>query len=101
MQFADLVLSLLWRIVRIHILQFLRSDKEDLFRQNAFYVIIFVCHVLFRHAESIIYRLNNALQSLYIALVFGDDLFPIPLIDIDGMDIVGILITTDGVHIRI
>ena len=45
--------------------------------------------------------LYNELQVVQIPILPGDDLLPVPLVHIDGVDIVQLLIPTDGVHIGV
>ena len=40
-------------------------------------------------------------EILHIAVLFQDDFFPVPLIHVDGVDIVGVLIPADGAHVSI
>ena len=42
---------------------------------------------------------DGLLQEVDIAILAGDDLFPVPLIHVDGMEVVHFLVTADGVHI--
>ncbi len=87
--------------LRITILQFLGRHKCDLLRQDTFYIVIFVCHELFSHTECFVYGFYCIAQCFFVSVLFGNDLFPVPLIDINGMDIIGILIPADRIHIGV
>ena len=57
--------------------------------------------MLLGQTNAFIDRLYRLFEELTGSLLLGDDLLPVPLIDIDGMDIIGILITANRVHICI
>ena len=44
---------------------------------------------------------HDVLQERDTALVRGDDAFPVPLVDVDGVEVVHLLVAADGVHIGI
>ena len=44
---------------------------------------------------------DDELQILQIPIFPGDDLLPVPLVHIDGVDIVQLLVPADGVHIGV
>jgi len=46
-------------------------------------------------------RAHGLFQIVLIAVLAGDDPFPVPLVDIAGMQVVENLIPADGVHVRI
>ena len=54
-------------------------------------------HVL-NDTENILYGL---MQCLFRPLVFGNHSFPVPLIYINTVQVIGLFISTNGVHIRI
>ena len=99
--FRDLIFPLLRRQPGITVLQLLGGHKGNLLRQDALDIIIFICHPFFCHAQRGINGLHHCLQRLLISLLLRNDLFPVPLIHINGVDIIGILIPADGVHIGI
>ena len=42
---------------------------------------------------------HGALEILNIAVVRRDDLFPVPLVNVNGVQVVDLFVTSDGVHI--
>ena len=69
------------------------------FREETFHIVVFVGHIFFCDTQSLIYGLDRIPESLFISFVFRNDFFPVPLIHEDRVDVVGILIPADGVHI--
>ncbi len=69
--------------------------------QDFFYVIITNRHIFFRFTEHFVYGAHRFFQKIYRAFFFGNDFFPIPLVNIDGMDVVGLFVAADCAHIRI
>ena len=99
--FDDLVFSFLRGKLRIHVYKLFCGDKCNLSWKNFFYVVILYCHVFLCLAEYAVDSTDSVNESFYISLFFGDDLLPVPLVYIDGMDVVNILITADGNHIGV
>ena len=81
--------------------QFLRRDKENIMRQDFFYVIITDGHVFFRLAQNLVDGADRFFQEIQRAFFSGNDFFPVPLVNIDGMDIVRLLVAADSAHIRV
>ena len=98
---GDPVLALLGIAVRIHGLELAGRDEEDVMRQQLFNIVITDRHVLFRLAEHAVDVLHDSLEGIERAVFPADDLFPVPLVDVDRVDVVGLLIAPDGVHIRV
>ena len=42
---------------------------------------------------------HGALEISDVAVVRGDDLFPVPLVHIDGVEVVDLFVAADGVHV--
>ena len=101
LELCDLVFPLLRGAVRIHIFELLRGDEEDIFRKDFLNIIILDGHVFLCFFQSLVHFLNHLFQSVHVAVFFGDDFLPVPLVHIDGMDVVCLLIPADGVHIGI
>ena len=87
--------------VRIQIFQFLGCDEADLPAQ--------ICAKLRKaHMESVVGVADgpdngpdDELQKIQIPVFPGNNLLPVPLVHIDGVDIIQVLIPADGVHIGI
>ena len=43
--------------------------------------------------------LHRVLQVVQVPVPGGDDLFPVPLVHIDGVEVVGDLVPADGIHV--
>ena len=100
-QLRNLVLALLRCAIRIHIFQLLGRHKCDIFRKITSNVLILICHIVLGHFQCLVNRTDNGFQCLTGTIFFTDDLLPVPLIHINGMDIVCILITTDRAHVGV
>ena len=98
---GDIKFSLLWSVVRKHFFQLPGGDKENIVGQNLLYVVIVNGHVFLRFAQHLIDCADGGFQGFQIAFFLGNDLFPIPLIHIDGMNIVRLFISADGAHIGV
>ena len=98
---GNIVFPFLWRIVREHGFQLLGGNKENIVGKDFFYVIVLDGHELFRFAQYLIYNAHDILQRVKAAFLFGYDFFPVPLIHVDGVDIVRNLIPAYGAHISI
>ena len=79
----------------------LRGDKKDFAGQYFLNVIVLDSHVHFSFAERLIHVADGLLERFQIAVFFVDDLFPVPLVYEDGMDVVGSLIPAYRIHVRI
>ena len=99
--FDDLVFSFLWSQIRIHVYQFLGGNEGNFFWQDLFNIIILYSHVFLCFAEYTVDRADCVDQSFHGTFFFGNDLFPVPLINIYRMDVVQVFITTDRDHICI
>ena len=56
---------------------------------------------VFYAADRVHNGLDDELEIVEVAVLARDDLFPVPLIDIDRMDVVKLFVAADGVHIGI
>ena len=99
--FGNVVFPLLRAVVREHVFQLLGGDEEDIVRKDLFYVIVLDGHVFFGFPKHLIYGAHHIFKRIQRAVLPGNDLFPVPLIHVDGVDIVGDLIPADGAHVRI
>ena len=98
---ADGVLPLLGGQVGPGVLQLLGGDEEDVVHQGEVHPreLIAGC------AGGLLHRAvdvpDGGHQIFGGALLAGDDLFPVPLVHIDGMQVVQLLVPADGVHVGI
>ena len=93
------VFTLLRSLVRVHILQLLRGDEKYVARELR--VQAWECHAqrvvrLTDRADDVA---HGAAKIALAAVLARNDLFPVPLIDVDGMEIVGLFVAPDGVHV--
>ena len=98
---GDRVLAFARGLVGIAVQQFLRRDEEDLLREDLFNIIILDRHEFFGLLDRLIDAPDGLLQRFDRALLLGDDAFPVPLIDVDRMDVVGRFVAPDRVHVRV
>ena len=96
---ADGVLALLGRVVRPAILQLLGGDEIHLPIQHGVQAgegdlqsVVCLHHGAHDGADGLLQEVHRAVTAL-------DDLFPVPLIHIDGVEVVHLLVAADGVHI--
>ena len=98
------MLALLRREVRIAILELLRSDKRDLTLQLRQHLKLRIdrAHGALRLANGSDDVHDRGLEIVQIAVTALDDLLPVPLINVDGVEIIEhILVAADGVHVGI
>ena len=86
--------------IGITILQLLRLDEQHLARKIGMKLRIFDLERLVCDVDRVDDALDGVLQGGFVARFARDDLFPVPLIDIDRVQIVHDLVAADGVHIR-
>ena len=96
-----IVFPFLGGIVGEHFFQLSGGDEEDVMGKKLFYVIIMYGHIFLGLAKHLVHGSDGVLQGVQISVFSGDDLFPIPLIHIDGMDIVRLLVPAYGAHVCI
>ena len=98
------VLPLLGAELRIHILQLLGGDKADLTLQLRQHRQLGVncLHGVLGVADSGDDIHNRELQVVQVPVLLEYHLFPVPLVNIDGVEVVQlVLVPADGVHIGI
>ena len=98
---ADSILALLGRLVGIHLQQFLSMYKVNLLGQEGLDLRIGLAGQIFRSADGRIDTLHDILQERQRAVFLADHGLPVPLVHIERMQVVELLISTDGVHIGI
>ena len=96
---ADGVLALFRRVVGPAVLQLLRRDEIDL----ALQLCVQAREGNLQRVVRLDHRADNGAhglaQILLVAVLAADDLLPVPLVDIDGMEIVDLLVAADSVHV--
>ena len=98
------MLALLRRQVRIAVLQLLRSDKRHLTLQLRQHLKLRIdrAHGALRVADGGDNIHNRRLEIVQIPVAALNDFFPVPLIDVDRVQIIEhILVAADGVHVGI
>ena len=98
---ADGILALIGSQIGIHVLQFLRGDEEHLTIQLAAQAGEGNVQCIGGFTDSAHDGTDGGLQIVHIAVLAGDDLLPVPLIHVDGVNVVHFLIAADSVHIGI
>ena len=117
----DGVFALLRRLVGVHVLQLLRRDEEDLAvelrmqarERNAERIVRLadgaddVAHGALQirlvpvlgHLDRLVNPTDGLLQERDGALLARNDLFPVPLVDVNRVEVVHLFVAPDGVHI--
>src|SRR5574344_98500 len=98
---AYLILTLFRRKVRIHLQQVFAMYEMNMFGQERLDLRISLTSKIFRTQDSRIDTFHDILQKSDGTLLAHDDGFPVPLVHIQGMEIVQFLVSADSVHIRI
>ena len=70
-------------------------------RQYFLDIVILDSHVFFGFAQRPVDHFYGVLQVIQCPLFFGNDFFPVPLVYEYRMNIVGIFVPADGIHIGI
>ena len=96
---ADLVFALLGRQVGVEILQLLRGDKEDLAAKLGTQGGEGDVQRVARLADGADDVAHGALEIVNVAVLGGDDLLPVPLVHVDGVEVIDLFVAADGVHI--
>ena len=97
------VLALLRGQVRVQVFQFLGGDKGHV-RGVQGQVLQLGEHGVEVHLGGADRRHDGAhdiFQIGFVAVLFADDLFPVPLVHVDGVEVVQLLIAADGVHVAV
>ena len=95
----DLVFALLRRLVGVEILQLLRGDEEHIAVKLGVQARERDAKRVVRLADRADDVAHGAFEILDRAVFPRDDLFPVPLVDVDGVKIVDLLVAPDGVHV--
>ena len=99
--FGDTILPLFRCAFRKELFQFLGSNEENIIGQKRFDVVVSSGDEIFGLFQLTEYFADCVFQCFHIPFFFGDYFFPIPLIDINRMDIIGIFIPADRAHIGV
>ena len=101
-RFGVLVLALGGREIGIHVLQLLTRDEGYVAAQMGAQLREFPFQLVAGHADGRYDAPHGVLEIVEIAVLLADDLFPVPLVHIDRVDIVEHrLVAPDGVHIGV
>ena len=94
------ILPLLGGQVGVTILQLLRGDEHHIPAQRDFFQLGELPAQLIRSGAHRVHDVpHRVLQEGEGALLFGDDLLPVPLVHVDAVQIVLLLVPADGVHV--
>ena len=95
------ILALLRRLVGIHLQQLVGMDEVNLLGQEGFDLRVGLTRQVFRATDGSIDALHHILQELQRAVLLVDDGLPVPLVHIQRVQVVQLLVGTDGVHVGI
>ena len=99
--FADGVLALFRRFVGIHPQEFLTVDEMYFFGQKWGNLWIGLAHEIFRAADGAVDAADDFFQEVDGAFLTLDGAAPVPLVHIEGVDVVEFLVASDGVHVGV
>ena len=97
----DLVLALFRFFAGIQVEQLLRMDEMDLLGQRRNQLRELDVQFVFGHFDRLVDTAHRLFQESDVALFARDHLLPIPLVDVQRMDIVQLFVRTQRVHIGI
>ena len=86
--FGYKVFALLRSLIRVAVCQFLGGDESDVLRQMLDCLRIFVPYLMLHMLDDLEDGLDGGLQGFNGAVFFGDDLLPVPLVYIAGVEVV-------------
>ena len=95
----DRVFALLGGLVGIQVLQLLGRDEEHIPVQLRVKAREGDAEGVIRLADRADNVAHGALEIGNVAVFARDDLFPVPLVDVDGVEVVDLFVAADGVHI--
>ena len=96
---ADGILALLGGEVGVLVLQLLRGDEEHVAGELGVQAREGDAERVVRLDDGADNVTHRALEVGDVAVAGVDDLFPVPLIDVDGVEVVHLFVAADGVHI--
>ena len=95
----DRVLALLGGLVGIQVFKLLRGDEEHVAVELRVKAREGDTERVVRLADRAHDVAHGALEIGNVPVLSRDDLFPVPLVDVDGVEVVDLLVTADGVHV--
>ena len=87
--------------VRVHVLQFLRGDARHFATQLHADAGKLPAQAVGHVHDAVHDLLRGALERVECAILARDDLFPVPLVHVDRVEVVQLLVASDGVHIGV
>ena len=98
---ADEVLTLLHVDIGPTLLEFFGCDEEDVLWQDGADMGVDGGDVELGSADAIVDRADDVVQGFQVSLVGGDDLLPVPLVDVNRVEFVDDFIGPNGVHVGV
>ena len=98
---ADQILALFSCFVRVESFQLGAGDEEDIVGKDLLDIVIADRHVFLSLSKNSVDVLNDGLKGFDRAVLSGDDLLPVPLVHVDGVDIVCVFVAADGHHVGV
>ena len=100
MDLRDLVLPLMRSELWVHVLQLLGAEEEHLSRKIHGEAGEGHAQGIRRLAHRVHDGLDRSPEGVLVPLLGPDDLLPVPLVHVDGVQIIQLFVPTDGVHVR-
>ena len=98
---GDCVFSFLWRKVWISLPQFFGVNEQYRIRKHRGYLRIHFADHIFRPDHRRIYAVHCPFQERDCPFFGSDDALPVPLVDIQGMQIVQLFICPYRIHVGV
>ena len=93
------IFSLLGRLSGVEIFQLLRGYEGNFAAELRVKLRIVPLELVECATDCLNNATNGVFQRIGIALVLRDDAFPVPLVHVNGVQVIGLFVGTDSVHI--
>ena len=93
------IFSLLRRLGRVEVLQLLRGYKGNFATELGVELGIVPLELVERAADCLDNATGGVFQRVGVALILRDDALPVPLVHVNGVQVIGLFVTTNSVHV--
>ena len=93
------IFSLFRRLSRVEVLQLLRGYKGDFAAEPRVELGIVPLELVERAADCLDNAADSVFQRVGVALVLRDDALPVPLVHVNGVQVIRMFVATDSVHV--
>ena len=93
------IFSLFRCLSRVEVLELLRGYKGDFAAELGVELGIVPLELVERTADCLDNAADCVFQRISIAFALRDDAFPVPLVHVNGVQVIGLFVATDSVHV--